>query len=123
MDGLRVLVLEDFPPMAEVIADMLADAGAIVVGTTYSVAAALDVLASRSIDLACLDINLGEEDSFPVADALASRRIPFVFVTAHNEGYLPARHRSQPLVRKSELAARLLAACSTAASRSGSREL
>src|SRR3990170_7553689 len=79
INGLRVLVVEDSPFLAELIEDMLTEAGAIVVGAASSVDAALNELRGRSVDLVCLDIMLGPELSFAVADALAAQRIPFVF--------------------------------------------
>ena len=111
MDGVRILILEDSCLLAELIKDMLLDAGAIVVATTRSVAGALDILATQGVDLVCLDINLGHETSFPVADELVSRGIPFVFVTVHDAAILPPRHRDQRLVSKMEMSAELVAAC------------
>ncbi len=114
LDGVKILVLEDSYLIAELIEDMLLQAGAIVVGTTKSVALALHVLATQAVDLACLDINLGDENSFPVADELASRGIPFVFVTAYVAGILPQRHRNRILVHKMQMTDELVATCWTA---------
>src|ERR1700682_4119032 len=109
LDGVKVLVLEDFSPIAELIEDMLLQAGAIVVGTAESVALPLHVLATQAVDLACLDINLGDETSFPVADELASRGIPFVFVTAYGAGILPQRHSNRILLHKMQMTDELVA--------------
>ena len=114
MDGVRVLVLEDSALMAELTKDVLLDAGAIAVETRQSVAGALQMLASQDVDLACLDVDLGSEDSFPVADALIARCIPFVFVTGSRPEVLPLRHRHQPFVRKLRIAAELVPACRAA---------
>src|SRR5258708_32739230 len=89
LDGVKVLVLEDSYLIAELTEDMLLQAGAIVVGTTKSVASALHVLATQAIDLACLDINLGDETSFPLADEQASRGKPFFFLTSLAAELLP----------------------------------
>jgi CheY-like chemotaxis protein len=53
LDGVKVLILEDSYLIAELIEDMLLQAGAIVVGTTKSVAMALNVLATQAVVLAC----------------------------------------------------------------------
>ena len=111
LDGAKVLVLEDSYLIAELIEDMLLQAGAIVVGTPNSVAMALNVLATQAVDLACLDIDLGDENSFPVADELAFRGIPFVFVTAAAAGLLPQRHSNRILVPKMQMTDELVAAC------------
>lgn len=114
MNGLRVLVVEDSAFLAELIEDMLTEAGAIVVGSASSVDAALNELRGQSVDLVCLDIMLGPELSFAVADALTVLRIPFVFVTACDPTIVPERYRRQPLIDKMDLAARLVATCSAA---------
>jgi chemotaxis family two-component system sensor kinase Cph1 len=113
LDGVKVLVLEDSYLIAELIEDMLLQAGAIVVGTTKTVALALHVLATQAVDLACLDINLEDENSFPVADELASRGIPFVFVTASTAEILPQRHSNRTFVPKMQMTDELVAACWT----------
>jgi hypothetical protein len=69
----------------------------------------------RTIDIACLDINLGSETSFPVADALAMRGIPFVFVSACGSDVLPPAHRHRPFVSKIEIHLELVSACRAAA--------
>ena len=107
-------MVEDSAFLAELIEDMLTDAGAVVVGSASSVDAALDELRGQSVDLVCLDIMLGPELSFPIADALTMQRIPFVFVTACNPAIVPDRHRQQPLIDKMDLVARLVTTCSAA---------
>ena len=39
------------------------------------------MLDAEAIDAAVLDINLNGQKNYPVADALAARRVPFVFST------------------------------------------
>jgi CheY-like chemotaxis protein len=112
MNGLRVLVVEDSEFLAELIADMLSDAGAIVVGAASSVTSALSELRGQRVDIVCLDIMLGAELSFTIADTLSARRIPFVFVTACDPTIVPERHRQQPLIDKMNLVAQLVATCS-----------
>jgi CheY-like chemotaxis protein len=114
MNGLRVLVVEDSEFLAELIEDRLTDAGAIVVGSVSSVALALDEVRGQSVDLVCLDIMLGSELSFPIADTLSTQGIPFVFVTANDPTIVPERHRQQPLIDKMDLVAELVATCSAA---------
>jgi CheY-like chemotaxis protein len=114
MNGLRVLVVEDSGFLAELIEDMLHDAGAIVVGSASSVASALGELHGKRVDLVCLDVMLGLELSFAIADTLRERRIPFVFVTACDPAIVPERHRQQPLIDKMDLVAQLVATCTAA---------
>ena len=94
---------------------MLTDAGAHVVAIAPSVAIALKAIERNTIDVACLDIDLGFETSFPVADALAMRGIPFVFVSACDSDVVPPVHRHRPFVSKIEAHLNLVSACEAAA--------
>jgi hypothetical protein len=49
----------------------------------------------KCIDLAVLDVNLGDEKVYPVADALAERDVPFVFLTGYGSEMLPPAHRGR----------------------------
>jgi CheY-like chemotaxis protein len=42
-------------------------------------------IAADGLDAAILDINLGGQNSFPVADILAERGIPFIYATGYAE--------------------------------------
>ena len=51
--------------------------------------------------MALLDINLGDRNSYPIADRLAELRIPFLFATGYGEqANLPREHRGRPVVQK-----------------------
>ena len=79
------LVLEDNMFVALDVEDMLRQLGAGTVDIAKSVAEAFALLAERRHGFAMLDINLGPENSFPVAQALRDRGIPFVFGTGYGE--------------------------------------
>jgi hypothetical protein len=59
-------------------------------------------------DAAVLDVNLGNELSFPVADALMAARSPFLFLTAYNRAVLPIAHRLRPVLPKPVVAQALI---------------
>jgi CheY-like chemotaxis protein len=89
LSGWRVLLVEDEFLIAEDLASVLSAAGATVVGPAYTVAGALSLIESGdALDGAVLDVNLKGEAVFPVADALLSRSIPFVFTTGYDKQYL-----------------------------------
>ncbi len=89
-DGFRLFVVEDEALVAMVLETMLDSLGCRVVGIAGSVAQAMHRIehVAASVDAAILDVNLGNERVFPVADALASRGVPFLFATGfgHNVG-------------------------------------
>ncbi len=90
----RILVVEDEYLMAEELREALEDAGAHVLGPAPTVDAALRLLADGAApDAAILDVNLGGERSFPVADALAARGVPFVFATGYDAWALPLAYQ------------------------------
>lgn len=95
VDGLRLLVVEDEYLLALYLSESLADLGARVVGPVASVEAALDLIEhDAGLDGAILDVNLGDEAVYPVADALASRQVPFVFASGYERDALPERYRA-----------------------------
>jgi two-component SAPR family response regulator len=82
-NGCRALLIEDEMLVAMLIEDALVEAGCKVVGPISRVADALRALDETEIDFAVLDVNLGGETSYPIADALAARKVPFTFITGY----------------------------------------
>jgi CheY-like chemotaxis protein len=79
----RILIVEDENLVAMEIAHEVTALGAKVVAMAGSVDSALKVIETKELDGAILDIKLGDEMSFRVADALAARHIPFVFLSGY----------------------------------------
>lgn len=97
----RVLVVEDEYLLADELQRELKRAGAVVLGPVPSVDLALNLLAREAVvDGAVLDVNLGGEHVYPVADALTDRAIPFVFVTGYDAQALPPRFAQSPRCEK-----------------------
>ncbi|MFI4973603.1 MAG: response regulator [Caulobacterales bacterium] len=100
-NGRRVLVVEDEMMIAMMIEDMLADLGCDVVGPAHGVETALKLArAERDIDAAVLDVNLGGQPVFAVADALRERGVPAIFCTGYGGGGLREVDRGAPLLQK-----------------------
>jgi CheY-like chemotaxis protein len=85
LSGLRLLVVEDEALVAMMIQDYLADLGCVVVGVAASVAKGLAAIEDKAsiLDGAVLDVNLGGEKVYPVAERLVERGIPFIFSTGY----------------------------------------
>lgn len=93
--GRRILVVEDEYFLAVDLERELTEAGAVVIGPAASVEYALELIENEPrLDAAVLDINLGGEMSYPVADALTTRFVPFLFATGYNAQDIPARYAS-----------------------------
>ena len=82
----RILLVEDEPMIAFALEDMVLELGFDVVGPAHRLSEALALAAAAEVDAAVLDVNLNEEPSFPVADLLRERGIPFLFATGYAEG-------------------------------------
>ncbi|MXO84430.1 response regulator [Altererythrobacter aurantiacus] len=90
--GLAILIAEDEYYVATELARELARAGATVIGPAPSVDKALDLNGSHArIDAALLDVNLGGEIVFSVADLLRERHVPFLFATGYDRSMIPPR--------------------------------
>jgi DNA-binding response OmpR family regulator len=102
LTGARVLVLEDETLVSMMVEDMLLDLGCEVVGPFAKLEQALAFMdgGDGKLDAALLDVNLGGERSFPMAEALAGKGVPFVFTTGYDESGLPEIWRGRPTLRK-----------------------
>ncbi len=94
VEGSRILLVEDEYIVAMEIADSLSDMGAEVLGPIARVPEVLAFLATAepAPDAAILDVNLGGEMVYPVADVLIARGIPFVFTTGYDRSALDAAY-------------------------------
>jgi DNA-binding response OmpR family regulator len=99
-EGRRILVVEDNFLFATLLAEILESVGWQVVGPVARLATALDAAASEGFDAAVLDVNLGGQAVYPVAEVLDARRVPFVFVTAYGREALPPLFCGRPRLGK-----------------------
>jgi CheY-like chemotaxis protein len=113
LEGIRVLVVEDEFLVATLIEDMLVDAGCVVAGPVPRLSEALDAVDRGMFDAAVLDVNLGGDRVYPVADALSRRNVPFVFITGYSADVLPCEFAERPRLRKPFKMADLLATLSS----------
>jgi CheY-like chemotaxis protein len=81
--GHSILVVEDEAITALAVAQMLEQAGFTVIGPAARVGEAIDLLRATVPDVAMLDLNLFGSSAYPIAEALRSRGIPFLFCTGY----------------------------------------
>lgn len=97
---LRILIVEDEMLVAMNIEDMLLDLGHEVAGLASRLEPALQLAREGDFDLAMLDVNLAGQPSFPVADLLAERGIPFFFATGYGVKGIADQYRSFFVLQK-----------------------
>jgi CheY-like chemotaxis protein len=95
--GKRVLIAEDDPIIALLLEEVLAEAGATIIGPVATVA---EGLRADAADAALLDLNLLGGTCAPLADHLAARGTPFV-LTSGDAGATPLpAHPATPVLAK-----------------------
>jgi DNA-binding LytR/AlgR family response regulator len=115
----RILVVEDEFILASDLAHFLESRGAKIVGPASSVESALPLVEGQQLDGAVLDVNLGKERVYPVADALTARGVPIVFATGYDELLMQREYIAVPRclkpINKDALVKALARAMSTCA--------
>jgi CheY-like chemotaxis protein len=100
LKGLRVLVVEDEMMVSMLIEDMLSELGCEVVGPASRLDEAMALVKEAELDCAVLDVNLGGQPIFPLADMLRERGRPFAFATGYGDAGLRDVDRGSPVLQK-----------------------
>jgi PAS domain S-box-containing protein len=100
VDKPRVLVVEDEALVGIMIQECLTELGFQIVGPVCTASDALQVAKDGDFDAAILDINLGDGMVYQVAEILAWRHVPFVFVTGYDADSIDSRFRGIPVLQK-----------------------
>jgi CheY-like chemotaxis protein len=87
LKGRRLLVVEDEAMIAMSIVEMLGSLGCVVVDVASNLHRGLAIACNETVplDAAVLDINLGGEQVYPVAERLRTRGVPFMFSTGYGQ--------------------------------------
>lgn len=96
----RILIVEDEILIAMLLEDIVTDLGHDPVGPMMRLQTALDAAEREEIDFAILDINLAGQQSFPVADRLMRRGIPFIFASGYGRAGLTEAYSAIPVLQK-----------------------
>lgn len=99
MDSRRILLVEDDVLIGMMLVDMFDALDLPEPAQATSNEEALAIIAAESIAGALVDINLGDEKGWPVADALSERDIPFAFTSGGGD-VIPSAHAHRRLVNK-----------------------
>ena len=101
LENRRILVVEDEFFMADELRQKLEAVGALVIGPAPSVECALALMKNEiTIDAALLDVNLSGNMSYPVAEALIVRSVPFIFTSGYDDSVLAEHYALMPRCQK-----------------------
>lgn len=96
----RILIVEDEILIAMLLEDIVTDLGHNSVGPMMRLQSALAAAETEDLDFAILDINLAGQQSFPVADCLIRRGIPFIFASGYGQAGLTNAYVHIPVLQK-----------------------
>lgn len=116
--GAEVLLVEDEALVGLMIADFLGELGYRVVGPFTKTEDGMAAAKAAKLSAAVLDVNIGGEEIYPLAETLRRRDVPFVFVTGYGADSIDRRFADIPVLQKPvdrEQLRRILATRATAA--------
>jgi PAS domain S-box-containing protein len=100
VSGNRIMVVEDEALVALALRESLDEMGFSVLGPFNRISEAMVALRNNRVDAAVLDVNLGGELIYPLADVLAADRVPFVFITGYGAEEIEPRYAKVPILQK-----------------------
>jgi PAS domain S-box-containing protein len=100
VSGNRIMIVEDEALVAMALREVLDELGFSVIGPFNRMSEALVALRNHNIDAALLDVNLGGEPIYPLADVLSADRVPFIFITGYGSEGIDRRYAHVPILQK-----------------------
>lgn len=97
---MRILIVEDEMTIALLLEDMITDLGHEPAALAMRLPQALELAQTEDLDLAILDVNLDGRLSFPVAEVLQRRGVPFLFATGYGSGGIEPPYRDRVVIQK-----------------------
>jgi PAS domain S-box-containing protein len=96
----RILLVEDEVLVGMMMRDVLTDIGFFVAGPFCTMAEAVSAAQAQQFDGAVLDLNLGGELAYPVANLLRAQSVPFLFVTGYGQDAVDGKFGQIPILQK-----------------------
>lgn len=96
----RILIVEDEMLVAMLLEDVVVELGHEVAGLAMRLETAVEAAEQEGFDFAILDINLAGKHSYPVADCLLRRGIPFIFASGYGSAGLSEPYRAAMVLQK-----------------------
>jgi DNA-binding NarL/FixJ family response regulator len=100
LQGQRILLVEDEAMVSHLLEHFLTAFGCEIVGPAARIKKAVELASVAHIDGALLDLNVAGEVSYPVAEILTGRGIPFAFITGYSANRISETYRERPILQK-----------------------
>ena len=97
---MRLLLVEDEALVGMMMTDILTEIGFHVIGPFGKVSDAMAAITHVEFHAAVLDVNLAGELIYELADMVAARGVPFVFVTGYGAEVIDGRFAQVPVLQK-----------------------
>jgi DNA-binding response OmpR family regulator len=94
------MIVEDEALVAMALREALDELGFSVIGPYNRIPEAMIALRNNHIDAAVLDVNLGGELIYPLADVLTAGHVPFIFITGYGADEIEHRYANVPVLQK-----------------------
>lgn len=100
--ALKVLLVEDSFAVAQSFTFLMEDHGWDIIGPASTLSHAIDLIHTRDIDVAVLDINIQGKIVTPVAQLLLEKKVPFVFLSGYGnmDDMIPKPFKTCPMLLK-----------------------
>jgi len=98
--GISIFVVEDETLIRMMIVEMLEELGHRVIAEAATIHDAEPLARDAVFDLAVFDINVAGFNISPIAEIVAARLLPFIFVSGYGPEGRPALFKDTPVLRK-----------------------
>lgn len=95
-----ILLVEDEPTVSMMLSDIISEFGHQIDGPYNRFSDAMTAARTSNVQGGVLDINVGGEKIYPLAEVLTERKIPFVFVTGYSTDSIDSRFSHVPVLQK-----------------------
>ncbi len=100
IEGCRIFVVEDESVITMLLQDMFEELRCEVVSLASRFQDALDKATTLAFEVAILDVNLNGQRTFPIAEVLTARGLPFIFATGYGAAAVPEAFHAAPVLQK-----------------------
>lgn len=100
LHGKRILIVEDLGLITLELKRMAEDVGCVIAATAARLDEARSLADTVPLDGVLLDLNLAGERSYPVAEVLRQRGVPFIFLTGYDSEQIHPDFAEAPHLHK-----------------------